>query len=76
MGGPKSTPEVIEERKKLAQKLKDFMHNNLFTEKRLGEICGISRRSIQILKAANATPHQSTLDKLERLFLKYKKEGK
>jgi DNA-binding Xre family transcriptional regulator len=76
MGGPKSTPEVIEERKKLAQKLKDFMANNLFTEKKLADVIGVSRRTIQMMKAAAATPHTSTLEKLEKLLLKYKLEGK
>jgi DNA-binding XRE family transcriptional regulator len=76
MGGPHETPEVIAEREKLAQKLKDFMRDNLFTEKKLGDVVGVSRRTIQMLKAASATPHQTTLDKLEKLFLKYKREGK
>jgi DNA-binding Xre family transcriptional regulator len=76
MGGPQSTPEVIEERKELAQRLKTFMANNLFTEKKLSDVIGVSRRTIQMLKAAAATPHASTLEKLEALFLKYKREGK
>jgi transcriptional regulator with XRE-family HTH domain len=76
VGGPKETPEVIEEREKLAQKLKDFMKNNLFTEKKLADVVGASRRTIQMIKAAAATPHESTLEKLEKLFLKYRREGK
>jgi len=66
------TEEVLEERKKRAQELKDFMVNNKFTERRLGEIVGVSRRSIQMIKAARITPHLDTLRRLETLYLKYK----
>jgi hypothetical protein len=76
MGGPHETPEVIKEREKLAKKIKDFMRDNLFTEKRLGDICSISRRTVQMIKSGKVTPHQDTLDKLENLFAKYRKEGK
>ena len=66
------TEEVLEERKKRARELKDFMVNNKFTEKRLSEIVGISRRSIQMLKAGRITPHLDTLRRLETLYLRYK----
>ena len=72
----KTTPEQKEKRKKLAQKLKEFMVNNKFTEKRLGEICGLSRRSVQMVKAGRVTPQPESLRKLETLFLRYKQEGK
>jgi len=72
----KLTEEDLLERNDLAQKVKNFMRDNLFTEKKLVDIVGVSRRTIQMIKAANVTPHPGTLHKLETLFLRYKREGK
>lgn len=76
MARQRRTSDESEERQKLAQTVKDFMKNNLFTEKKLADVVGVSRRTIQMIKAGNVMPHQGTLDKLEALFLRYKREGK
>jgi predicted XRE-type DNA-binding protein len=76
MARPLPTEEDLKERQKLSQEIKDFMKNNKFTEKRLGDICGISRRSVQMIKAGAVTPHPGTLHKIETLFSRYKHEGK
>ncbi len=76
MARPKPTKEDLKEREKLAQTVKDFMKNNLFTEKKLADVVGVSRRSIQMIKAGAVSPQPGTLHKLETLFLRYQQEGK
>lgn len=76
MARQRRTSDESEERQKLAQTVKEFMKNNLFTEKKLADVVGISRRTVQMLKAGAVTPHPATLEKLESLFMRYKREGK
>jgi DNA-binding XRE family transcriptional regulator len=72
----KPSDDALKEREKLAQELRIFMQNNKFTEKKFGEIVGISRRTVQMIKAGAISPHESTLEKMNTLFTKYRNEGK
>lgn len=72
MARPMPTARDIEERKTRAAKIKEFMSDNLFTEVRLAETLGVSRRTVQMMKAGKVTPTRSTLRKWEALLNKYK----
>jgi DNA-binding XRE family transcriptional regulator len=66
-------PPVVEElevRKKRAEDWKSFRKENLFTQRRLAETLGVSRRTIQQIEGAYITPHQDTL----RLFAAFQKK--
>ena len=69
----KPTDEELKERAERAAALKNFMKDNKFTEMKLAEQLGVSRRSVQMMKSANVTPHESTLRKLAALVAKYKR---
>jgi len=69
----KASSEEIEERKKRAVKWRDFMKDNLFTEKKLAETIGVSRRTVQMVRAGKVTPHKDTLHKFETLVAKYER---
>jgi transcriptional regulator with XRE-family HTH domain len=73
MPRPKPTEEDLKERKLLAAKMRAFMKNNKLTEVRLGELTGLSRRTIQMIRAAKVTPTYSTLRLWEQFRDKYKK---
>lgn len=60
MARPKTTPEDIEKRKKIAKEWADFRYGHLFTQKKLAEILGISRRTVQMIEAGQVTPHGNT----------------
>jgi len=72
MPRPKPSKEDLQERKKLAAAVKQFAKDNLFTEIKLAEVLGLSRRTVQMIKAAKVTPHPSTLHSINGLFAKYK----
>lgn len=66
-----ATALEIKEREARAQKLKDFMKNNLFSEVKFAETTGISRRTVQMVKAGKITPHSDTLRKFNTIFSRY-----
>lgn len=70
---PRSEPTEAElvQREKISVEIKDFMEKNLITEVRLAEISGLSRRTIQQLKAARCTPHKETLRKWLAIKARY-----
>jgi DNA-binding XRE family transcriptional regulator len=76
MRKPKPIEEKVQARQERAKEWRDFMANNLFTEKRLAETIGISRRTVQMVRAGNVTPHDSTLRLFATLKAKYDREGK
>jgi DNA-binding XRE family transcriptional regulator len=53
------------QRKERAQDWKLFRKNNLFTQRRLADTLGISRRTIQQIEGAYITPHPQTLRRFE-----------
>jgi DNA-binding XRE family transcriptional regulator len=62
--------EDAKERKKRANEWRMFRRNNLFTQKRLAEIVGVSRRTIQQIENMHITPRPQTL----RRFIDLKKK--
>jgi ribosome-binding protein aMBF1 (putative translation factor) len=73
MSRPKPTEEDFEERKTRAREVKIFMHENCFTEVKLADTLGVSRRTVQMIRAGLVTPAPSTLRKLEALLKQYEK---
>ena len=73
MPRPKPTDDDLRERAERAAALTKFMKDNKFTEVKLAESLGVSRRTIQMMKAGNVTPHESTLRRLAGLVAKYKR---
>ena len=78
MGRPKreETPEIEKEMKQRSVEWRKFMENNKLTQKFLGELIGISRRTIQSIVAAEIIPQNDTLQAFERLRTKYEVEGR
>ena len=72
MPRPKPTEEDLKERKLRAVEMRAFMKNNKITEVRLQEITGISRRTIQMMRAGNVTPTYTTLRIWEQFRERYK----
>jgi DNA-binding XRE family transcriptional regulator len=71
MARPKPTEEDLEMRGKRAVEWRVFMKNYLFTESRLAETLGISRRTVQMIKAGKVSPNLNTLKLFESLKAKY-----
>jgi DNA-binding XRE family transcriptional regulator len=67
--------EELRQRDKRANDWKLFRRNNLFTQRRLAEIIGVSRRTIQLVEGAYITPHPQTLRRFEVFRLKCKRHG-
>jgi len=76
MPRPKANKEELKERKIRAVQFRDFMKQYLFTEVRMAESLGVSRRSVQMIKAGKVTPHKDTLRLFQTLVAKYKQENK
>lgn len=49
------------ERRELAEQLIRFRVENMFTQRMLAKMLGISRRTVQMIEAGMVTPHFSTL---------------
>lgn len=71
MARPKPTAADMERRKERAEQVKTFMKDYNFTEVRLAEVIGISRRSIQMIKAGAVTPTPDSIRKLNSLFARH-----
>ena len=72
MPRPKPTKEDLKERKSRAIEMRLFMKNNKLTEVRLQELTGISRRTIQMMRAGKVTPTYTTLRIWEQFRDRYK----
>lgn len=73
MARAKPTQEDIEEREQRAEEMRTFVKENLFTEVKLAEVLGISRRTVQMMKSGKVSPQDSTLRKWNTLVQKYKR---
>jgi DNA-binding XRE family transcriptional regulator len=62
----------LKQRRKRANDWKLFRRNNLFTQKRLAEVIGVSRRTIQQIEGGHITPRDVTL----RRFAVFKQKCK
>lgn len=76
MPRPKLTTEDLKERDKLAQEVKEFLSTFRFTEIKLAQTLGISRRSVQMIKAGRVNPNPATVKKLETLRERYKRSAR
>jgi hypothetical protein len=76
MARPKPTKQDLKDRDTRAQDIKAFMRKFLFTEVRLAEVLGVSRRTIQMIKAGSVTPHPKTLRLWIQIRDKYEREAK
>jgi DNA-binding XRE family transcriptional regulator len=76
MPKPPPTPDDLKERKKRASEWKMFRRRHLFTQRRLADTVGISRRTVQQVENAHITPHLSTLVLFEKLKRKHAREKK
>lgn len=72
MSRPKPTEDDFERREIRAKSVRQFMKQYNFTEKRLADVLGLSRRSVQMIKAAAVTPTPDSVRKLDALFVKFR----
>ncbi len=72
----KPDDDDLKAREELAAEVKTFRKNNLFNQKKLAEILGLSRRTIQMIEAGLITPHPATLDAIRKLFHKHREAKK
>jgi len=54
-----------------ARQWKKFRKKHYFSQERLAQVLGISRRAVQYVEAGQLTPHASTLFKFEVLRIKH-----
>jgi transcriptional regulator with XRE-family HTH domain len=71
MARRKPTAEDYDERAARAAIMKQFMIDNRFTDDKLADILGLSRRTVQMMKAGKVTPTPPTLRKWEALLKRY-----
>lgn len=71
MARPKPTEEDLERRTRRQAEWVEFRKEYLFTQKRLAEILGISRRTVQQVEAGLVTPLPDTLRSFLTLKAKY-----
>ena len=76
MARRKPTPEDLTKRIIRANEWIDFRKDNLFTQIRLAEVLGLSRRTVQMIEAGKITPHPNTLRLFEALQSKYRANAK
>ena len=71
MPRPKPTEEDLVIREKRAKEWIEFRREYIFTQKKLADVLGISRRSVQFIEGAEVTPLASTLTKFNALKARY-----
>jgi len=71
MARPKPTEEDKERRARRRTEWVEFRKEYLFTQKRLAEILGISRRTVQQIEAGLVTPLPQTLRNFLALKARY-----
>lgn len=76
MARRKPTPEDLTRRVSRSEEWYSFRKDNLFTQLRLAEVLGLSRRTVQMIEAGKITPHPNTLRLFEALQAKYKSNRK
>ncbi len=72
----KPTDDDLKEREERSTQIRLFLKNFKFTEVKLAEILGISRRSVQMMKAGRVSPHPNTIKAWESLRAKYQRVGR
>lgn len=74
MPRPKPTEEDLNERQLRRREWVRFRKDFLFTQVKLADILGISRRTVQFIEAGELTPLVSTLRKFNALKAKHEQE--
>ena len=74
MARPKPTEEDLATRETRRAEWKQFRKEYLFTQVRLAEVLGISRRTVQLIERGSVTPLARTLHRFKTLLAKYKNE--
>jgi DNA-binding XRE family transcriptional regulator len=74
MPKPKVTEEEVGEREVRRVEWLQFRKTHLFTQVKLAEVLGLSRRTVQLVEKGKVTPIQSTLRKFKALKAKYNQE--
>ena len=74
MPRPKPSEEDLQEREVRKLEWQQFRKENLFTQVKLAEVLGISRRSVQLVEASRVSPFPGTLRKFLALKAKYEQE--
>jgi len=74
MPRPKITSRELKLRNKYRREWLGFRRANLFTQVRLAETLGISRRTVQMIENRRVNPQRSTLRKFMALQAKYLNE--
>lgn len=76
MPRPKPTEEDLKEREGRAVEIREFLKTYKFTEVRLAEVLGVSRRTVQMMKAGRVSPHPVTVKTWEILKAKHKRTAR
>ena len=63
MPRPKPTEEDLKDREDRRQEWKKFRKDRLFTQTKLAEVLGLSRRTVQLIEAGKVSPFPDTLRK-------------
>jgi len=75
MARSKPSARDLKDRKNRAHMWKEFRRTFLFTQKRLGDIVHISRRTVQQIEAAKVTPNPDTLRRFLIIKKKFEREA-
>lgn len=71
MGRPRLTEDQVKAANERGARLAALMRDQKYTEVKLAEELGVSRRTIQMIKSGRATPHEKTLVRLEGMLQKF-----
>lgn len=73
MPWPKPDEAELQQREDRALEWLQFRKENMFTQQRLAEILGISRRTVQMVENGKITPHNNTVRLFNALRTRYQK---
>lgn len=72
----KPTPDDIEHRQVVAKEWFEFRRDFKFSQKKLAETIGKSRRTVQMVESGTISPHPETLKRFDALKQKHVNESK
>jgi DNA-binding XRE family transcriptional regulator len=70
----KPTEEDLKEREDRRLEWKKFRKDRLFTQSKLAEVLGLSRRTVQLIEAGKVSPFPETLRKFQALKARHSSE--
>jgi DNA-binding XRE family transcriptional regulator len=74
MSRSKPTEEDLKDRDSRREEWRKFRKDHLFTQVKLAEVLGLSRRTVQLIEAGKVCPFPDTLRKFLALKAKYSNE--